>query len=317
MKFLTPLLSACILAGALAVAANAQAPCDFSSIAEYNRYESDGQWTVYIVPKNIKRQCLISFTQKIYTDMPGARFEFFHGKGPELDQYIRSAVNGLNDSHPYPEAWMRQHHLATLYVFTTGRGPSDCDWKLTFEKGDDVLIGRRPCKTDFGPPRTCTLTVDQAPKIRGFRLGQTRNEMVDMINSDSRGRLSYPDDIGFVEQSLTPSQFLDRSAFKDVQAVRLTYLEKQLWSIITIYDSETHWQSNLHFTSAVADSLGLPTKGWMGKNPSQLNCDGFMVVTYLASELLPSLMIAKTGLEEEKAARREARERQKRLEFKP
>jgi len=147
MKILTRAFALCILAGALAASVVSQQPCNFSSITEYQRYESDGQWVVFIVPAKLKRECLIAFAKKAHADQPGARFEFFDATGPELNQYVLSASHGLDDAYFYPEKWVGKHEVASLYVFSDGHGPSDCEWTLKFGKGADAAIGRGPCRT--------------------------------------------------------------------------------------------------------------------------------------------------------------------------
>ena len=120
--------------------------CDPDSVAvtEYKRYEaSDAQWAVLIIPPKTKRDCVIALTQKLHNHESTVRFEFFDARGIEIDQYIRWAESG--DDAYYPEKWLKKHHIATLYVFSDGRGPRDCAWTLKFEKGSDAAIGRGPC----------------------------------------------------------------------------------------------------------------------------------------------------------------------------
>jgi hypothetical protein len=150
MNFLTRVLAACIIIGALAVAlfGQAQTDCDFNSVTEYQRYQSDGEWIVFIVSSKLKRECMISFAKKIHDQLPVTRLEFFDAKGPELDQYILSASHGLDETYFYPERWLGKHQVASLYVFPDGHGPSDCEWTLMFEKkGADASIGRGPCRS--------------------------------------------------------------------------------------------------------------------------------------------------------------------------
>ena len=144
---LAALLSALLLAGSLAAPpVSSQSSCDPASIVEYQRYEFEGHWIVFIVPPKLKRECLIAFVETTHRELPNTRLEFFDSKGLELGQYILSASHGLDDAYYYPEKWMAKHNVANLYAIAAGRGPSSCDWILIFKKnGDDAIVGRDPC----------------------------------------------------------------------------------------------------------------------------------------------------------------------------
>lgn len=123
MKYLTIILAGISMSGALADV-NAQTPCnlDWSTVAEYNRYEdkATGKWALLIVPPKTSVACLKAFAEKLHGDNPDVQFEFFDAQGPELLQYFSWASNGMKEGDPYPEKWLSKHNVATLQPMSDG-----------------------------------------------------------------------------------------------------------------------------------------------------------------------------------------------------
>jgi hypothetical protein len=164
------------------------------------------------------------------------------------------------------------------------------------------------------PAKPCLLTLEQSPEIRGLKLGQTPSDVDKVLRREPHVLSLKADEIGERQESLTRYSLQDRELLKGISILGLNYLDDQLSVIRVFYDSSVRWESNLHFTSAIADSLHLPTDGWSKSEVGvRLACTGFSVETYLSQWLI----IRRSGYSEEVARRKAAIEQKKRVEFKP
>jgi hypothetical protein len=94
-------------------------------------------------------------------------------------------------------------------------------------------------------------------------------------------------------------------------------LDNALVSFTIHYNREVKWQSDAHFTAAIADLLHLPVTGWTYDFIFfKLNCDGFFVRTGRASSG-GTLNIEAGGFRDEVARRQAVIEQKKRVGFKP
>lgn len=164
------------------------------------------------------------------------------------------------------------------------------------------------------PIKPCSLTLEQSPVVRGLKLGQEYGALSDILPRGRYGRTEKPDEIGEISPLFTAASVSDRNLLKGISLLRLSYIDNRLEAISIYYDSSVEWESDLHFTSAIAEQLHLPTKGWI---PSEIGlrlvCDGFFVETRDTQWLV----MERSGYREEMAKRRATLEQKKRAEFKP
>ena len=166
--------------------------------------------------------------------------------------------------------------------------------------------------------------------VRGFKIGQSYEEIEKTFPpADLSGVYDWKGDLGTkritisgVQQaarlvaypSETPSEWVKR--FEGVERIELLFLDGKLASIEVNYDSTTQWRSLQEFTSAIASTLSLPSKGWRGTFPIALDCTGLRVET--RGGLPNPQLIIKTGtLESELMRCKTAVEKQKRHKLKP
>jgi hypothetical protein len=165
----------------------------------------------------------------------------------------------------------------------------------------------------------CSLTVDQSPSVREFKLGETYLPRPRTSLSESTdGLLGYTSDanadIGVIREDLS-NVLKESQRFEGIREIETTYLDGKLASFEIRYDGSTRWESSRHFAAAIAEQLHLPTTGWVNSYHPRLNCDGFFVEASVP--LYPILKIERTDLQSKIAARRAGVEQKKRADFKP
>ena len=163
------------------------------------------------------------------------------------------------------------------------------------------------------------------PEVRGFRLGQTYDEIVRRFAGKTLtpfGVYSRKDEAGHLREHVSGLEFriggdaVEKERFKDIQSVYLEFLDDRLVSFEVRYDHSVRWPNDLEFTAAVANMLGLPTKGWRDRYEPRLDCEGFSVTT-IASSFMPKLKISEPGISELISKRLREAEEKKRRAFKP
>ncbi len=170
---------------------------------------------------------------------------------------------------------------------------------------------KRP--SDKARENKCTLTIDQSPIVRGLRLGQPLAMLVELFPNYGVSLRPDPNEIGLSETHVIPGLLGDEQSLKGIEWIELRYLDGKLASIAIDYDDTVSWQSNLHFTAAIAEQLHLPVQGWLYKDPSLLTCDGLFVVTSRADRL----RIERTDLAVELRRRQQELDQKRRRDFKP
>jgi len=198
--------------------------------------------------------------------------------------------------------------------------PLDKLGKLVLTEDGEFPTGQAntgEAKTPSKVPRNkCTLTADQLPEVRGLRLGQPFSTFYELFPNRYIELQVRKDDIGLQEPTVSPILLGHPKSLEGVSRIDLKYLDDKLVSMKVDYDTEVRWQSNLHFTSAIAEQLRLPSQGWQGRDPTWIICNGFYVETSNAT-FLPSLQVERTDLVLEIKKRHEELDRKKRIEFKP
>lgn len=124
----------------------------------------------------------------------------------------------------------------------------------------------------------------QAPTVRSFALGQPYSDLKWVMTYKWWNHEKPADEINFREvlftRTTSKATLRQPSLVNGVSHIALGYIDDQLAAIKIHYDQSVKWKSNAQFTRAVATKLQLPIKGWSGREPSVLNCEGFIVATF-------------------------------------
>lgn len=172
---------------------------------------------------------------------------------------------------------------------------------------------------------TCGETRVSMPEVRGFRLGQTYQEVAQRFSDDTTLGISHSnkaDEIGYRSEIISGialrygSNKAEAERFKDIRMMQLEFLDDRLISFQISYDSTVRWDNESEFTASIAKQLGLPANGWRNRYSPQLDCSGFSVITR-ATSVFSELKIIETGVEDKISARRKAAADAKRRAFKP
>lgn len=119
---------------------------------------------------------------------------------------------------------------------------------------------------------TCTLTVDKAPSLRGFRLGMPLSEIKSLAPD------IIVNDQGFGGSVAVLNQLNKRDAlrFKGVDTIFLHFVDERLTSFSVSYDASINWKSTSQFVAKVSEVLKLPA-AWEGDDVKTMNCNGFKI----------------------------------------
>jgi hypothetical protein len=102
-----------------------------------------------------------------------------------------------------------------------------------------------------------TLTLPQAPEIRGLRLGMELRQAQDIFPSL---RSLTADEFGVINEENVPiAQTADRSKYTGIDFFGLKFLDDHLTSIYVAYDGSATWKSADEFAAKVSESLSLPS----------------------------------------------------------
>src|SRR4028118_838868 len=116
------------------------------------------------------------------------------------------------------------------------------------------------------------------PEVRGFRLGQTFQEISARFANNRTypfGKYGRADGIGFRRERLTVYEVdqAEEERLKDIDSVELEFLDDRLVSFVINYGRSVKWDNDLEFTATVANLLGLPAKGWRDRSNPTLDCE--------------------------------------------
>jgi hypothetical protein len=126
----------------------------------------------------------------------------------------------------------------------------------------------------------CALKINQAPELRGFRLGMTTEQVKSRFPFV---RVRESGEFDFYRTANVPGEYLKTiDSFRGVEGLGLTFLDDKIISISVSYDP-IEWKSEEHFSTRVGEMLKLPN-AWQRSNINtgynrQLECDGFQVRT--------------------------------------
>lgn len=178
----------------------------------------------------------------------------------------------------------------------------------------------------------CTLRAEQAPTLRGFRLGMTIEELRAMYPaiqeyagaaSRSSILITPADEYGRTSVSFTAGEYsvYDREAaekFKAVQRVELKFLDRKIISIQVTYDDSVKWNNGKEFLNRVTEALKLPN-AWKADDTEDhwtTTCDGFQVEV-MFNGYTPGVLISDTTSSDTIKKRIAAKEEKERQTFTP
>lgn len=135
--------------------------------------------------------------------------------------------------------------------------------------------------------KPCNLTPENAPELRGFRLGMTLDEIkrkfpnLPSITSDENGLSKiYFDRTSKPEQSYREFNFVDANfmeAFKGTRRVYLELTDNKVAVIKVVYTDEIPWKSEEEFIKRTAESLNIPGTWTMSDGYNTLQCQNSLM----------------------------------------
>jgi hypothetical protein len=173
----------------------------------------------------------------------------------------------------------------------------------------------------------CSLTIEQAPKLRGFYLGMSVSEVTSLIPTIKIKPLFLygPEDgvlSGVLSYFYTKDPFPNRPEFENVASLEFTFIDSKASSVIIGYnipqDSLDTWASK------VSSTFSLPTT-WedferYGKW-KRLTCRGFIIEVQATSRTTTPIIalrnIQEPEILKERLKQKREREQKKREDFKP
>lgn len=147
----------------------------------------------------------------------------------------------------------------------------------------------------------CAVTIDEAPAIRGLRLGQVYGELQSVLPRRYDILGEKPDELGITRVSLSADLLSDPKKLDGVRSLSLAYFDNSLVSINIEYSIDVAWQSNLHFVAALAEQLKLPRQGWQQKDGA----------------IMPTILLIDTRFADKAVKRMAEVEESKRRGFRP
>ena len=162
--------------------------------------------------------------------------------------------------------------------------------------------------------QVCTLTVEQAPELRGFRLGMTTEE----IRARFPGALVRQMGFGSSSAQLTQAAFGqgNADAYKGVNDINLLFLDDHLAYLAVGYDQTVPWKNAGQFAARVSEFLKLPDawRDGAGNGNKVLTCAGFDVIV---TPGINTVTLTIPGYSEVLRQRREQHEEKLRQDFRP
>jgi hypothetical protein len=152
------------------------------------------------------------------------------------------------------------------------------------------------------PTRQCTVGVENAPELRGLRLGMT----LEQVKSRLPSLQVKPSRFGLTTASLdyTYPVAAKTAGLEGVQSISLEFVDEHLVKIGIMYSNSINWQTPRQFSERVAAALKLPD-AW--ENGFNMRCEGFnvsVIPNYISmSEVQPYEIIRQRRAEYEEKER--------------
>jgi hypothetical protein len=160
--------------------------------------------------------------------------------------------------------------------------------------------------------QVCTLTVEQAPELRGFRLGMTAEQLKARVPGIQVSQREF----GVSNAVLSSVNFrnLDAVAYKGVNEISFAFLDDRLVRLTVFYQS-VPWKNADQLAAKVSESLKLPNALRWGQNQDKvLTCAGFDIKAAVYEN---SITLDTPGYDEIVRRRREQRDEKLRQDFRP
>lgn len=175
---------------------------------------------------------------------------------------------------------------------------------------------------------TCNLTPDQAPSIRGFRLGMTLNQVFELV-PDARNDKAVIEAINRQKAEKLPSTltlsfkgyelpYSSMPMFQNVYFIDVRFFQDQLTNVFISYNWPT-WNNADAFIAKLSESFQLPeAKEWQGNdNDKSLLCKDFRLNVSAQFNVGPSISLTDTTVAKKMDDLRNAILERARKEFKP
>ena len=165
----------------------------------------------------------------------------------------------------------------------------------------------------------CNIGLDNAPTIRGLRLGQNLDQVKAILPTlpKAGSKATRDPGIGALESRVDVNTPTYLPAFEGIEQVNVLFLDDRLVQINFHYDRKLRWQSEKEFTSRISDSLKMPNVWEDGIGGSILNCNGFFLRAEIGYNSPSQILIKLTNLSAEIDHRIKARDERQRGSFKP
>jgi len=170
------------------------------------------------------------------------------------------------------------------------------------------------------------LTREQAPEIRGIRLGMSTEQILGLFPDDTnRQRITEAikdskrvDSYGLGRFDLRPDKEAANPKLAGINYITVEVVDERVTSFQIEY-AGTQWKTVDQFVAKLSEGLRLPSSSWeRGDLSSHLKCDGFRVEAYAFQGSTQSLVrVRDTSAPQVVEDRREAAKEKARQAFKP
>ena len=172
----------------------------------------------------------------------------------------------------------------------------------------------------------CTLTPEQAPEIRGVRLGMSAEQLQSLFPGEAN-RQSINNAIsaskqagayGLANTELRPDREAANPRFAGVNYISIGLLDERVVRFYIAY-TQVEWKSVDQFVTRLSEGLRLPNVSWEANGQlSVLQCNGFNVEAYASRGSADSLVrVTDTSVNKIVEDRREVEREKARQVFKP
>jgi hypothetical protein len=223
---------------------------------------------------------------------------------------IAAAAGGGNDSSIFYKVILKRHRTHSLFGTLTADFP----------------------KPEPPPPNPkCKLTLDQAPVIRGLRLGMTSDELFAIFPANEREEFDrtqrlksaeLPPNYGYTSYQISLSNYATKDRFTGISSLSFGLFDRKVVSVQAHYSNTPQFDSMGQLMEIITRQFGLPEyKDWPGNsenwnNPS-LSCEGFTFQVYKHSISSFSIELIDPSHKKIVEDRRQADQARKREGFKP
>lgn len=195
---------------------------------------------------------------------------------------------------------------------------------LAFVASVALLTGSQtPSSSSAGS--ACTLTPEQAPEIRGLRLGMSAEQLLTLFPDEANRRRiidavsvsKQPELYGVGNLDLAGSE-KDNPRFAGVNYISIRLLDERVTSFHIGY-KPVEWKSVDQFVTKLSEGLRLPKLPWeRGNQSSVVTCKGFRLEAYAFQSSGESVVrVIDTSVNQIVEARKEVEKEKARQAFRP